>query len=256
MSDGNGEGAEQWQRSMVAVRYRVDLSAVLIALLWGVLLLMLWPHGVLGRSGRSGGYKSIVVAHDATFPADKIYLRPDLIALSSPVSFVPRVDSDPTVVALLEKNAGAPMLLTVSNQFVAAESSHDVALAAEAVRNMAGDESCLPPLKISSKLGKVAGHGSSVLVSVAGSFGDGVKLSWSSADRVRLFNVGRPWEVELTVDTDDAGNPENVFLEKRSGIEEIDREVVRAVSRADLWSGAGEGTGRILISYSPEKKME
>jgi hypothetical protein len=193
----------------------------------------------------------MVVAYDAEFPADRIYLRPDLIALPSAVSFVPGADSEPEVVALLSKRSGTPALLEINEGAGTRETDCNVALAAEAIRNVAGDGIYYSPVSLISRI--TVPHDNQVLIDIRGRFGKNAKLSLGKDEHRLIFNGDLPWEAEVSLAIDAQGQPGMVFLEKSSGNKKVDSELVHALSRAASWSGVNPGYGRVLISYSPPK---
>jgi len=60
-----------------------------------------------------------------------------------------------------------------------------------------------------------------------------------------------PWEAELTVQIDAAGDVEYVFLERATGDPDINAGIVMASRKAEATAPGESVTGRVLISYCP-----
>lgn len=230
----------------------LDYSSIVIAMLWGGLVLLLWPRGSAGESPRhSFHYQSMVVDSSFDLSDCAIYQRPCIISLPSAISFKPECTPDSAEVDFrddykkqintLERNITLPADITGADK---------VALAAEAVRDISGidDLNRYKPVRI--ERGKSRGQ-SSIAVKVDGEISCNTVLQWRDSDRKDLFSGTRSWEVELSLSIDSDGIPQDLFLEKPSGQSSIDRAVVRILSRPDVWHNAGVGAGSILISFSP-----
>lgn len=63
------------------------------------------------------------------------------------------------------------------------------------------------------------------------------------------------WDAELWLGFDEEGRVKEVFLDRSSQIEEIDRELIRLSWNSDLWSG-GRGEGKVRIYYEPGANHE
>jgi len=229
----------------------LDYSSIVIAVLWGGMVLLLWPRGVAGESRRGFRYQSMVVDSPANLSDCKVYQRPDIISLPSSISFKPECEADfpengfsddyEEQINTLKRDAEKP-----ADKSGAAK----VALVAEVVRDISGiDElKCCRP----AKTALVTGRGqSNIVVKVSGGIGYGAALQWRDSDRKDLFSGSRCWEVEVSLSIDSDGIPQDLFLEKPCGQSSIDRAVVRILARQDIWQKASAGTGRVLISFSP-----
>lgn len=242
--------ASRWRRSRFGVWQQwVDAPTILIAVSW-VALWMLWPTLPESDAGTASGRLGMVCAREGALPPLERYKRPDLIAFSSPLSFVPHARTRSPVPALTHaREARAHMLPRVETAEVRQISQPDaVALGAEAVRCVRPPN--LPALKPGAGAGGVARVTPMVAVEVSAGLGANRPV-WSSGDRTQLFSGSRPWEVELSLTLDEAGHPGRVFLEQESGDPEIDRAVVRILSRPDVWRHGTAGRGRVLVSFSP-----
>jgi hypothetical protein len=179
---------------------------------------------------------------------EHLYRRPDLIAFSSPVSFVPAyVEVDPAETLLYPLSA-RPHNMTREHVLDDADSdSTGVALAAEAI----GEVGDVPvPLRKGhpKQIQLLSKDPFTVVVSEA----LGIRrLSWSEEDLHRLFQGERTWEVEISLTITDDGRPEFIFMESGSGDARLDRDIIHVLSRPELWGGAKVGRGLVLISYSP-----
>lgn len=179
---------------------------------------------------------------------EHLYRRPDLIAFSSPVSFVPAyVEVDPAETLLYPLSA-LPHNMTREHVLDDADSdSTGVALAAEAIGEV-GDVSV--PLRKGhpKQIQLLSKDPFTVVVSEA----LGIRrLSWSEEDLHRLFQGELTWEVEISLTITDDGSPEFIFMESGSGDARLDRDIIHVLSRPELWGGAKVGRGLVLISYSP-----
>lgn len=224
----------------------IDFPSLIIACMWGGIL-FLWPTP---KDKIIPHYKSMVVAKDIKYSDVPMFRRPDIIALPSAISFSPDVDNknDPMV---LKKRDLPDSTLKESHQTKVVEiaKKNDVAIAAEAIRDVG--KSCFDDKSISSLLSveDKNNNGKGILVRVSGDIGDNAGLNWTDIDRKELFNGNKGWDVELSLSISKDGQPENVFLEEGSGDISIDRKIVRALSRHDIWKNVLPGYGTVLISF-------
>lgn len=228
----------------------IDLPTVFVCCCWGGMLL-LWPDLSPQNKGVISRYKSMVVAHDMAFSNKDLYLRPDLVAMPSIVSFMPCIDDENVPILPNKKETHTCMLKRgILNSSIDTDSD-GVALAAEAIRNVGrGRERRSEVGSRRSENKREVGRG--VFVCVSPNIGDDVILDWTEADKASLFDGSSGWEVELSLAIGDRGLPQSVFLEKSSGDDLIDKGIVHALSRYDIWKNVLPGYGTVLISFSPK----
>jgi hypothetical protein len=128
----------------------------------------------------------------------------------------------------------------------------NIALAAEAVTQLR-DGDGLAYMTDSDQHHKISE--APVFVSVSKKMGKNVELKWSKTDYGALFGGKSPWEAELSLRLDANGYPADVFLERSSGCKKLDRELVRILSRPDVWYNSTSGEGMVLVSFSPAGGM-
>jgi len=247
----NNQEKAKWQRKGLFNRW-VDFSSVIIACLWGGLIVLFWSHIVPHKAGKKiRRYKSMVIADERVLSEKDVYRRPDLIALSSDISFAPDSEAESAVMVFSDDSGQrADLLERKSFEYSNAVESDNVALAAEAVRDISSAD-VLPKLTV-MRPGETVGQGkSNVFVGVSGDIGKDLTPLWSESDKALLFKGKSGWEVEVSLKISDDGTPEYVFLERASGQRVIDSEIVRILSRPDVWKSVVPGEGSLLISYSP-----
>ncbi len=239
-----------WLREKRFKRW-IDLPSLFIACCW-VGMLLLWPETKLHQEERIPQYKSMVVAHDINYSDENMYHRPDLIALPSNVSFAPDGDDKNDVMPLKKKKLQTSMLYKRQvNEVAVDDKPEDVAMAAEAIRDVGRSLRFGMGRREMAAGGAGANNGKGVLVCVSGNIGDDAVLAWTESDYLALFGGDRAWDIELSLRIEKNGLPSAIFLEKPSGDSSVDSGVVHALSRADLWQNVMPGYGAVLISYSP-----
>jgi hypothetical protein len=247
----NNQEKNMWQRKGLLNRW-VDFPSVIIACLWGGLIVLFWSHVVSHEEEVNvRRYKSMVIADERVLSEKDVYRRPDLIALPSDISFAPDSEDESAVIDFSDdsgQRGGLPERRDAECRSVS--ESDNVALAAEAVRDISSADVLPKPTVVIP--GEVAGHDKlNVFVGVSGDIGRDVMPVWSESDRDLLFRGKSGWEVEVSLKISDDGKPEYVFLEKASGQGKIDSEIVRILSRQNVWEKVVPGEGNLLISYSP-----
>jgi hypothetical protein len=243
-----GDGEQKPKFCCSSVRRLVDFSAILIACLWGGLFLLMWPR-VRQENSPHYQYKSMIVADNRKLPACELYRRPDIIALPSAVSFEPLAEENDYIAVLPEERDRSFAALERRDiECCQPAAMPAVALAAEAVTHIRGVDTFdyQPPVDLQPR-----GSTAPVFVSVSKKIGNGVEIKWSKSDYDKLFRGRLPWEAEVSLIIADDGWPQDVFLERPSGNAIVDRELVRTLSRPDVWQGASAGFGSVLVSFSP-----
>jgi len=239
-----------WQRKGW-LNSRVDFLSVIIACLWGGLTLLVWPHMRPKDEGVTGRYKSMVIADERVLSENDLYRRPDLIALPSDISFTPGSEAESTVMVFSD-HFGHRINLLERRAFEYSDTaeSETVALAAEAVRDISSADIFAKPAVIKREPPEGGGE-RNIFVGVSGNIGSDVIPVWSESDQDAVFKGKSSWEVEVSLIISDDRTPEYVFLERSSGQRTIDSEIVRILSRPDVWKNVMPGYGSLLISYSP-----
>jgi hypothetical protein len=230
------------------VRQWIDYPTIFIAFS-GVALWSLWPKLPVTDTDRIPRRQALVVARDRTADPGDWHKRPDLIAFPSLVSFAPMAGGDDAATGVEYHSEGQVHLLERSrgaDGTVAAPSV--VALAAEAAREISSART--PRLHAPRGAKRSKRSEAPVTVNVSAGLGR-VVPRWSATDEAVLFTLGRAWEVELSLTIADDGRPESVFVERGCGDSAIDRAVMRTLSRPDVWKGATEGSGTVLVSFAP-----
>jgi len=228
-----------------------DLGSVAVALLWGLLMLFLWPR--MPEQEQPGGVqKSMVVADSRPFPADKIYLRPDLIAMPSEVSFHLPVKDDMPMTALELALDDSPALPAERRKPPAALQGNSVALGAEAIREISDCDVCLMQAGARLPAVKRRFSGDGLYSEISGAAG--ASLEFLPSERKLLGSADHGWDALVSLTVSKEHQPRNIFLEKPGGIADIDRYVVDILARPGLWRKVRPGRFFVEISFCPEKK--
>jgi hypothetical protein len=224
----------------------VDYPTLLIASGW-VGLLCLFPDMPITDSDSMPHLRGGVVVMDGSSPVE-LYRRPDLIAFSSPVSFITDyAEMDPAEALLYPREAQSHNLPREHGSGTYSSDSSGVALAAEAIRDIG---QTLVPFLLNPSERDVFTKRSPIAVAV--SLGLGINtLAWTERDVEKLFQGDRTWEVEISLTITDDGRPEYIFIERGSRDVRLDQDIVQVLSRPDVWTGARPGRGAVLISFSP-----
>ena len=229
------------------VRQWIDYPTIFIAFS-GVALWSLWPELPVTDTDRVPRRQALVVARGRTANPSDWHKRPDLIAFPSIVSFAPMAGGDDATTGVEYHSEGQVHLLERNDGEAGAVAAPSVvALAAEAAREISRART---PRLHEPRAERPKRAEASVTVNVSAGLGR-VAPRWSATDEAVLFTLGRAWEVELSLTIADDGRPESVFVERGCGDSAIDRAVMRTLSRPDVWEGATEGSGTVLVSFAP-----
>ncbi len=232
----------------------IDFPSLIVACLWGLLMLFLWPHKVAETKLQSPlRYQSMVVATDEVLPKSKIYLRPDLISLPSAVSFKPAPPSNLVVVAIADKLNKSPDILEREAENIKSTPVHRVALAADAIMAIS-DSGMFQVLQTNAFCRQTTHDWDGVLVEVTGNRGNAISVDWPPPIYRKLFSTNTMWTARITLSFDKKGVPHNIFVEKSSGETVRDLELVRTFSHPQIWKNVVEGTVVVDICFTPQKK--
>ena len=225
---------------------RLDLGALLIGplfvLIWG-LVPSVQPPGGGASAPELRGLQ--VQAWGVPLRQVPVYVRPYLVTLPSRYSFVPRLDAS-------EATAQVPAFsYDTSLGMLPSQPQRMVVDAGTSSDWQAGMRFPLVPLRNHQEkpVRRPVRRAESWRVWLSSGLA-GSRFLLESPRLDALRTGVQAWEAEFWISFDERGMPQEVYVEKGSGIREIDRVLLRLLASPDVWEHA-RGVGMIEIRYDP-----